>query len=104
MNAWLSYKVQDGALKSTGISGGFTWLTDRATANWSKTNAELNLPDYFKLDGGLFWEKEKIRLTLNVFNVLNDYLYIGGYYDYLSAYYWQSEPPRSLRLSVNYKF
>jgi len=104
MNAWLSYRIQDGALKGTGISGGFTWLTDRATSNWSKTNGELNLPDYFKLDGGLFWENQKLRLTLNVFNVLNEYLYIGGYYDYLTAYYWQSEPPRSLRFSINYKF
>jgi iron complex outermembrane receptor protein len=103
-NAWLSYKVQNGALKGAGISAGFTYLADRATASWSTTNSAANLPNYFKLDGGLFWEKDKIKLTLNVFNVLDKYLYTGGYYEWLPAYYWQSEPPRNYRLSLAYRF
>jgi iron complex outermembrane receptor protein len=103
-NAWLSYKATGGVLKGAGISAGFTWLIDRATSNWNDTDARYNLPDYFKLDGGVFWEKNKVRLTLNVFNVLDKYLYSGGYYDWLQSYYWQTEAPRNLRLSVNYKF
>ncbi|PSL18392.1 TonB-dependent receptor [Dyadobacter jiangsuensis] len=103
-NAWLSYKVQHGSLKNAGISAGFTYLAGRATTNWSTTNSSLNQPDYFKLDGGLFWEKNNIRLTANVFNILDKYLYSGGYYDWLKAYYWQADPPRNYRLSVNYKF
>ncbi|WP_031526037.1 TonB-dependent receptor [Dyadobacter crusticola] len=104
VNGWLSYKVQNGALKGAGISAGATFLGDRATSNWSNSNRSQNQPDYFKLDGGLFWEKDKIRLTLNVFNVLDTYLYTGGYYDYLPAFYWQAEPPRNYRLSIAYKF
>ncbi|SKB57229.1 TonB-dependent receptor [Dyadobacter psychrophilus] len=104
VNGWLSYKIQQGALKGTGLSGGFTYLIDRATSNWSTTNNEQNLPNYFKLDGGVFWEKDKIRLTLNVFNVLDKYLYSGSYYDYLGAYYTQSEAPRNYRLGLAYKF
>lgn len=103
-NAWLNYKVQRGALKGAGISAGFTYLADRATSNWSDTNTETNLPNYFKADGGVFWEKDKIKLTLNVFNILDKYLYAGGYYDWLNAYYYQTEPPRNYRLSVTYKF
>lgn len=103
-NAWLSYKVQNGSLKNAGISAGFTYLAGRATTNWSSTNSSLNQPDYFKLDGGLFWEKNNIRLTANVFNILDKYLYSGGYYDWLKAYYWQADPPRNYRLSVTYKF
>jgi iron complex outermembrane receptor protein len=104
VNGWLSYKVQNGALKGTGVSAGFTYLAGRATTNWSSTNSSLNQPDYFKLDGGLFWEKGNIRVTGNVFNVLDKYLYSGGYYDWLKSYYWQTEAPRNFRLSLTCKF
>ncbi len=104
VNSWLSYKIQKGALKGTGFSGGFTYLVDRAMSNWSSLNTDTNLPNYFKLDGGVFWEKDKIRLTLNVFNVLDKYLYSGAYYDYIPTYSWQAEAPRNYRLSISYKF
>lgn len=104
MNAWLSYRLESGPLKGTGVSAGFTYLVDRATANWSETDTNKNLPNYFKLDGGIFWEKDRIKFTLNMFNVLDKYLYSGGYYDWLSAYYWQTEAPRNYRLSIGYRF
>lgn len=104
INSWVSYKVSGGALKGAGISGGFTWMLDRATSNWSETNNDQNQPDYFKLDGGIFWEKDRIRFTLNMFNILDKYLYSGSYYDWLNAWYWQSEAPRNLRFGVTYKF
>ena len=106
-NAWLTYTLQNGALKGLGISGGFTYLVDRATANFSPTNPEQNLPDYFKLDGGLFWSNKKIKINANVFNILDKYLYSGSYYTgywAVPAYSWQAEAPRNFRLSVAYKF
>jgi iron complex outermembrane receptor protein len=107
INSWIGYKVQSGPLKGTGISGGFTYLIDRATQNFSRSNPEQNLPDYFKLDAGLFWEGDKLRITGNVFNVLDKYLYSGAYYtNYFSTpvYEWQAEAPRNYRLSIAYKF
>ena len=105
VNTWLSYKLQHGALKGTGISAGFTYLADRATGSWNASNAKENLPNYFKLDGGLFWEKDNIKLTLNVFNVLDEYLYSGSFYGYMgNVYSWQAEAPRNARFSINYKF
>ena len=62
------------------------------------------LPDYFKLDAGLFWEKDNLRITANVFNVLDKYLYSGSYYAWLNAYYWQTDAPRNVRLSISYNF
>ncbi|MBE8713863.1 TonB-dependent receptor [Sphingobacterium hungaricum] len=111
-NAWLSYALQRGKLKGTGISGGFTYLVDRAINNFNPEQPEQNLPNYFKLDGGLFWENSNLRVTANVFNILDKYLYTGAYYtnywnapDYNQAIYsWQAEPPRNFRLSVTYKF
>jgi iron complex outermembrane receptor protein len=103
-NAWLSYKIQGGALKGVGFSAGGTYLGDRATY-WEKApDPGKELGDYFKLDAGLFWENDKIRVNANVFNVLDEYLYSGSWYPYLNAYNWQTESPRSMRLSIAYKF
>ncbi|MBO9594067.1 MAG: TonB-dependent receptor [Niabella sp.] len=110
-NAWLSYELQEGALQGLGISGGFTALTDRHTG-WSTQGRQL--PDYFRLDAGLFYTRDRYRFTLNLFNVLNSYLYTGSYYelpavygDWSSvkpAYYYQTEPPRNIRFSIGYRF
>jgi iron complex outermembrane receptor protein len=107
LNAWLSYKLESGKLKGAGICGGFTQLLDRATGSFSRTNPEQNLPDYFKLDAGAFWERNNLKITFNAFNVLDEYLYSGAYYtNYFSkpAYSWQAEAPRNYRLSLAYKF
>jgi iron complex outermembrane receptor protein len=111
-NAWLTYTLQNGILKGTGISGGFTYLAGRATGTYDGSNANKNLPNYFKLDGGLFWENKSIKVTANAFNILDKYLFSGAYYtDYWNApdyaqpaYSWQAEAPRNYRLSVAYKF
>lgn len=111
-NAWLSYTIQDGVLKGTGVSSGFTHLAGRATNTYNASQTEQNLPNYFKLDAGLFWEGHGLRITGNVFNVLDKYLYSGGYYsnywnapDYNQpAYSWQAEAPRNYRVSIAYKF
>ncbi|WP_316839461.1 TonB-dependent siderophore receptor [Pedobacter gandavensis] len=100
-NAWLSYKIQQGELKGAGISGGFSYLADRSSWSWGGSGTQ-EMPSYFKLDGGVFWEKEKIRLTANVFNILDKYLYSGASYG--NYYYWQTEAPRNFRLSIAYKF
>ncbi|KQR69744.1 TonB-dependent receptor [Pedobacter sp. Leaf176] len=101
-NAWLTYTLQKGALKGSGISAGFTYLADRATDTWSVGLQKL--PNYFKLDGGLFYERPKFKITGNAFNILNKYLFSGSYYEWLNAYYYQAEAPRNYRVSVAYKF
>lgn len=101
-NAWLTYTLQDGALKGSGISAGFTYLAGRATDTWSVGLQKL--PNYFKLDGGLFYERSKFKITGNAFNILNKYLFSGSYYEWLNAYYYQAEAPRNYRVSVAYKF
>ena len=58
--------------------------------------------DYFRMDGALSWENDNFRVALNLNNLLNEYLYSGA--DYGTYVYWQSEPGRNFRLSLNYKF
>lgn len=101
-NAWLSYRVQQGVLRGFGASLGFTYQGDRTTWAWTGATGQQALPDYFKLDGGLFWEQDRFRVTANVFNIADAYLYSGS--PYLSYYYWQAEPGRNSRVGVTYSF
>jgi iron complex outermembrane receptor protein len=103
VNAWLTYRVQSGLLKGLGINAGFTYLADRTTWSWGDAGKQ-DLPNYFKLDGGITYEKNRFTITANVFNMLDKYLYSGSYYGYGGYYYWQAEPGRNLRLGVNYRF
>lgn len=106
INTWLNYKLQTGVLKGTGISAGFSYQADRDSWTWAGKNGTQELPNYFRLDGGAFWEKGKVKLIANVFNVLDEYLYGGGYEDWANPgyYSYQVEAPRNYRLSMSYKF
>src|SRR3546814_1077268 len=68
LNTWLSYKLQHGPLRGAGISAGFTNLLDRATDSWN--DSDVRLPDYFRLDGGVFRSEEHIGVTATIFNIL----------------------------------
>lgn len=103
-NAWLDYTINDGALKGLGFSAGMTWMSGRETY-WDPSPDPANvLPEYFKLDVGIFWENDNLRVAANVFNVLDEYLYAGSYYQWLNAYYWQTEAPRNVRFSISHRF
>ncbi len=112
MNTWLTYKLRKGAFKGLGFSAGYTSLLDRATYWEASPDPDKEMVNYFKLDAGLFWEKDKIKITANVFNVLNEYLYSGSYESWMTdangmaspLYSYQTEAPRSVRFSIGYKF
>lgn len=104
VNAWLSYKLEQGALKGLGFSGGFTYMNDRDSWTWTGHDDIAGLPDYFRLDGSLFWEKGKVRLSANIYNILDKYLYNGTYEDWARYYSWQTEAGRNLRFNVAYRF
>ncbi|SCC43771.1 iron complex outermembrane recepter protein [Chitinophaga costaii] len=103
-NAWLSYKQNKGPLKGLGLSGGFTYLIDRDSWTWGGHDGIAKLPDYFRLDGSVFWEKGKIRLTVNAYNLLNKYLYDGSWEDWAGYYSWQTEAGTNYRFNINYRF
>ena len=104
-NGWLTYTVQNGLLKGAGISTGFSWQGDRVPGSWSRSD-DKPLPNYFRLDGGVFWGSGNIKITGNVFNILNKYLYDGEIYNFgtVTSYAWQTEPLRNYRIGIAYKF
>ncbi|HTI60455.1 TonB-dependent receptor [Mucilaginibacter sp.] len=106
-NTWLTYTIQHGGFKGLGFSTGYQWQIDRLP--WSLGTGTSDLPNYFRLDAGANYQVKKISLGLTVNNVLDKYLYSGGHEDYLSStgatvYSWQAEAPRTVRLSIGYKF
>jgi iron complex outermembrane receptor protein len=112
LNAWLTYELTNGPLKGIGLSLGYTSLLDRATYWEASPDPDKEMKDYFKVDAGIFWQQDKIRITANVFNVLDRYLYSGSYESWMTDanqiavpfYSYQTEAPRSVRVSVAYKF
>ncbi|MGQ1890332.1 TonB-dependent siderophore receptor [Thermophagus sp. OGC60D27] len=100
-NGWLKYSFKRLLPEGFGIGLGYQYQADRSSWSWSADN-EAILPDYFRLDGALFWAKNNIAVRLNVNNLLDEYLYSGGSYG--SYYYWQTEPGINYRLSINYRF
>ncbi|SEA16083.1 iron complex outermembrane recepter protein [Arachidicoccus rhizosphaerae] len=100
-NGWLTYTIGNGALKGFGISAGYTFQGDRSTWAWASTT-QKGLPDYFRMDGGLFWKGQKLSVNLNVNNLFDRYLYSGA--PYANFYYYQAEAGRNLKLSFAYRF
>jgi iron complex outermembrane receptor protein len=106
-NTWLTYRMQRGSLKGLGLSTGYQWQLDRLP--WSLGTGTSDLPNYFRLDAGASYIYKKYSLAVNVNNVLDTYLYSGGHEDYLNTegktvYSWQAEAPRTLRVSIGYRF
>lgn len=102
INTWLNYKIQEGEFKNLAISTGISYMLDRAT--WWNGNYEgESLPNYFRLDGALSWNSEKFSIHLNIYNILDKYLYNGAYHS-SGWYYWRPEAPRNFRLNITYNF
>lgn len=102
-NVWLTYQWQNGLWKGFGLSAGCFYQKDRSS--WGLQHdgiLNMPLPDYFRLDGGLFWEKDHLKINFTANNLLNTNLYSGA--SYANFYYWQAEPPRNYKLGVYYRF
>jgi iron complex outermembrane recepter protein len=107
-NLWLTYRLDKTALRGLGFSLGYQYQVDRSS--WFVFDGtEQSLPDYFRLDGGISWTRDKISLALNVNNILDEYLYSGAPYDFdydgtNESFYWQTEAPLNYRLTAAYRF
>ncbi|MEM6768899.1 MAG: TonB-dependent receptor, partial [Bacteroidota bacterium] len=101
-NGWLRYDFSDSSpLKGVGVNLGYQYQINRASWSVGADNESV-LPDYFRLDGGVYWGNDKIRIQLNVNNITDEYLLSGA--DFFGLRYWQSEPGINGRLAVTYKF
>ena len=101
-NGWLNYNFSSSSkFKGFGASLGYQYQVDRSAWSWGADN-QTDLPDYFRLDGGLSWKNNKVRVQLNINNILDEYLYSGS--NYGTYLYWQSEPGINGRFTITYNF
>ena len=100
-NAWLNYRLDHGKLAGFGVSLGYQYQAKRSP--WFVFDGtENSLPDYFRMDGSLSYQRKNIGFNLVVNNILNKYLYSGA--PYANFFYWQAEPGTNVRFTVGYKF
>ena len=101
-NGWFTYNfAEKSPLNGFGVSLGYQYQIDRSTWAWASDNETL-LPDYFRMDGGVFWKKNRYRIQLNVNNLLDEHLFSGA--NFSNFLYWQSEPGINGRLAFTYNF
>ncbi|GAA4778273.1 TonB-dependent siderophore receptor [Olivibacter ginsenosidimutans] len=108
-NLWLDYTLLKGSLQGLSLRAGVTTYIDRATQFYSNEHPEWNIEDYWRFDAGLGYHHDRFTATLNVQNLLDRYLLLGGSYytDYFASsevYSWQADLPRNFRLSFSYRF
>ncbi|NMM49523.1 TonB-dependent receptor [Marinigracilibium pacificum] len=108
-NSWLTYNLKELVKSNLRLSLGYSYQVERSS--WFVFDgSESALPDYFRLDAGLGYSVKNISFNLLVNNLLDDYLYSGAPTNvsdgqgYSPIYYWQTEPPRNYRLTVNFRF
>lgn len=102
-NAWVNYHMVKGPLKGFGVSGGFQWQAERAVG----ATRVSNIPNYFRVDGGLNYQVGKYTIGLLVNNLLDDRKLLtqatlptnaSGYYTYIV------EARRNFRITFGYRF
>ncbi|SEM97477.1 iron complex outermembrane recepter protein [bacterium A37T11] len=100
-NTWLNYRIPTGKLAGLKISAGYQYQVKRV-AGLVYDKQEYPLADYFRLDAALGYSINRFDINLNVNNLLDKYLYVGGKSG--SYYWWQTEPGRNFRLGLGYRF
>lgn len=106
-NAWVNYRKGSGFLTGFGVSGGIQWLAERYVG----TTKVSNIPNYFRVDGGLNYQKGKYSISLLVNNLLDDRKLLTsasmdtkpandptGFYTYIV------EARRNFRTTITYRF
>lgn len=95
-NFWLSYALTQGSAKGLGIGFGGNYAGNNQVIN-NAYNGVFTLPEYYVFNSGIFLNKEKFRLSLNVSNLTNKEYWVG----------YTTVDPQMLRQvigSVTYRF
>lgn len=96
INAWISYRVNEGPLKGFGLGFGGNYASDNYVINRSNVG-RFTLPSYTVLNGSLFFEADSYRLDLKINNLADKEYYKG----------WTTvnpQAPRNIVASFTYKF
>jgi iron complex outermembrane recepter protein len=95
-NVWASYKFMNGALKNFGLGLGGNYGSTYRVIDNSKTGT-FDLPSYAVLNGSVFYNAKKFRLSVTVNNITDETYYTG---------YWSVNPqkPANFVAGAAFKF
>lgn len=97
VNLWATYKFEEGSLENFGLAFGGNYASDNAILD-SEVTGKFILPSYTVINGSVFYNSTKFRVSLNVNNIANKDYFNGG---------WSTvnpQKPRNVVASFAYKF
>ncbi|OIV41341.1 TonB-dependent receptor [Flavobacterium johnsoniae] len=97
VNLWATYKFDEGLLENFGLGFGGNYASENAILDSSVTG-KFVLPEYTVINGSVFYNSNKVRVSLNVNNITNKDYFNGG---------WSTvnpQKPRNVVASFAYKF
>lgn len=97
VNLWATYKFEEGTLENFGLGFGGNYASDNAILD-SEVTGKFILPSYTVINGSVFYNTTKFRVSLNVNNITNKDYFNGG---------WSTvnpQKPRNVVASFAYKF
>jgi iron complex outermembrane receptor protein len=92
---WAKYVFKDPALKGIGIGLGSNYVGERSTSS-----NILKLPAYTVVNGALYYNVDKFKISANLNNIFNETHWLGGY-DYNRLF---PGAPRNFMVGVGYSF
>nr|WP_295865171.1 TonB-dependent receptor [uncultured Chitinophaga sp.] len=75
-NLWVSYRIQQGAVKGLGFGVGGNYASDNKVVN-DREVGYFYLPSYTVLNGSIFYENNRFRLGFKLNNITNKEYWIG---------------------------
>ena len=100
-NTWLNYELPFRSAPGITLSLGYQYQGGRGERYATATQHEI--PDFFRLDGGVGWQRNAFKVNLLVNNLLNKTLISTAWYR-SGLYYWVPQSPVNGRLSLSYSF
>ncbi|NIG56760.1 TonB-dependent receptor [Chitinophaga sp. Cy-1792] len=75
-NLWVSYRIQQGAVKGLGFGVGGNYASDNKVVN-DKSLGYFILPSYTILNGSIFYENSRFRVGFKLNNITDKHYWIG---------------------------
>ncbi|MCD8404966.1 TonB-dependent receptor [Tenacibaculum dicentrarchi] len=90
-NLWVNYELEDGL--GFGVGGNYT------SDNYTNSDNSYTLPAYLLLDGAIYYQKNNIRIGVNINNITNKLYFTDAIYDY--QFFPGAE--RNFKINLSYK-
>jgi iron complex outermembrane receptor protein len=96
VNFWTTYRIQRGIVKGLGFGLGLYYIGERPADNANT----VNLPSFIRTDAAIFYERDQLRVSLNVRNLFDVENFTAGN----SSQFVTLGTPFTIQGSLSWKF